>query len=320
MNIKETIEFLQNAEDILILTHQSPDGDTIGSAYALSYAFTQMGKRSRIECADMFGDKYTFLGISYTEERFEPKSIIAVDVADTKLLGSLEDLYCDNIDLCIDHHISNTEYAKLSCIDVNAAACCELVYRLLTLLDIKMTPQIAQSLYTGITTDTGCFRFSNTTAETHRIAANLLECKFAYDIINRNMFEIKTMERIRLESILISEMETYFNNRCHMAVIKREVMDNLGLLDSDLEGITSITTQVGSVSVGVLLKEKTINEYKVSLRSTGIIDVAKISKQLGGGGHLKAAGCMLKGTVEQVKETVIDALSQHLQWGSVGAE
>jgi phosphoesterase RecJ-like protein len=320
MNIKETVEFLQKAEDILILAHQNPDGDTIGSSYALAYAFDQLGKRARIECCDMFGGKYTFLGNSYTEEKFEPKTIITVDVADPSLLGDLQDVYGDRVDLSIDHHISNTEYARLTCVDADAAACSELMYRLLVLLDVKITSQIAQSLYTGIITDTGCFRFSNTTAETHRIAANLLECRFAYDIINRNMFEIKTMERIRLEAILISEMETYFNDRCHLAVIRKEVVESLGLIESDLEGITAITTQVGTVSVGVLIKEKAINDYRVSLRSTGIIDVSKISKELGGGGHVRAAGCAMKGTIEQVKETIIEALSGHLEWGSVNAD
>jgi phosphoesterase RecJ-like protein len=302
------------------LAHVSPDGDTIGSCYALYYALKQMGKKSRVVCADEISKKYEFLFDDEPFEDFIPKKIIACDVADENLLGDLQREYGGCVDLCIDHHLSNKDYAKITLLDSRAAANCELVFRLLKELNVIITEKIAMCLYTGIVTDTGCFRFSNTTSQTHLIAAELLQINFSHYEINREMFEIKKMERMRLETMLITGMQSYFNHRCHIVVIHKNQMDELGLTDSDLEGINAITTQISGTLVGITIKEKPDNTYRLSLRSTGKVNVSEICQKFGGGGHFNAAGCAIKGTEKEVVEKIVAALSEVMTWGSVNAE
>ncbi|GHU53636.1 1-pyrroline-5-carboxylate dehydrogenase [Clostridia bacterium] len=320
IDIEKTAEFLKANDFFYIIAHTSPDGDTIGSSFALYYALKQFGKTSKVICADEFDVKYDYLFREYKIEKFEPKTIVTCDIADENLLGDLQQQYEGRVDLCIDHHVSNKGYAKNSFVDHTAAANCENVYRIIKALGVEISPLIAECLYTGIVTDTGCFRFSNTTANTHAIVAELLKIDFPHYEINRQMFEIKKMERLRLETMLVTEMESYFNHRCHLVVVRKKLMQELGLSDSDLEGVTAITTQIGSSLVGITIKEKDTDKYKLSLRSTGNVNVSEICQKFGGGGHFNAAGCTIKGTEKEVKEKIIHALSDILSWGSVNAE
>ncbi|MDR0919861.1 MAG: bifunctional oligoribonuclease/PAP phosphatase NrnA [Oscillospiraceae bacterium] len=320
IDIAKTAEFLKKNDCYYIIAHAYPDGDTIGSCFALYYALKHLGKKSKVICSDTFDTKYNYLFENVNNEDFEVKTIIACDIADVNLLGDLLHQYGNRVNLAIDHHMSHKDYAENCLVDPTAAANCEIVFRLIKELNVNIDADIAQCLYTGIVTDTGCFRFSNTTSKTHSIVAELLEVDFPYYNINREMFEIKKMERIRLETILISEMESYFNNRCHMVVLRKSLMEELALSESDLEGITSITTQIGSSLVGITVKEKEDGKYKISMRSTGTVNVSEICQRFGGGGHYNASGCTLKGTEQEVKSKIITALSEYLNWGSVNAE
>ena len=178
IDIARAAELLRENDDILVLCHAHPDGDTLGCGYALMHMLQSLGKRCRLECADEIAPKYSFMakGLEIFGD-FEPKFITAVDVADIKLLSDESaEKYSGRVDLCIDHHGSNTEYAKEFCVDSTAAACAEILCPLADELGVGITPAIANCLYTGISTDTGCFKFSNTTARTHILAARLMEC------------------------------------------------------------------------------------------------------------------------------------------------
>ena len=161
IDIARAAELLRENDDILVLCHAHPDGDTLGCGYALMHMLQSLGKRCRLECADEIAPKYNFMleGLADCGD-FEPKFITAVDVADIKLLSDASaEKYGGRVDLCIDHHGSNTEYAKAFCVDASAAACAEMLCPLADELGVEITPAIANCLYTGISTDTGCFKF-----------------------------------------------------------------------------------------------------------------------------------------------------------------
>lgn len=321
-DFQKTAAFLQECEDVYILIHQSPDGDCVGSGYSLQAVLRQMGKRARVLCSDPIPARYEFLKPSEPEEDFEPKCVIAVDVADPKLFGRYCEEYHDRVDLCIDHHVSNLHYARRTLLFPDAAAACEILYKLYRFMEfmdgdvnIRFTEQIAKCLYTGMATDTGCFKFDNTTPETHIYTAQLMRefPDIRYGLINRSMFDVKTPSRLRAEMLMIQAMEYYLDGRCAMICMTQELRDRTGLDENDTEGLTNLPTQPEGVEVGVTLREREPDVFKISLRSAGDVNVSAICQTLGGGGHVKAAGCLLKGRLDDVKATILDAVKKGLE-------
>lgn len=198
MNLYEVARFLEAHDNYDILTHAYPDGDTLGSGFALCLALRQIGKKARVITTGV-PSKFTYLQKNIEEEDFTTETVVSVDVAAESLLGSNMGKYIGKVDLCIDHHGSNTFTAKEKFVDKYAAANCEILYKLFLRMHINFTKDIADCLYTGISTDTGCFRYTNTTAETMRVAASLMDfgCNTAY--INKAMFETKSKNKIQLE-------------------------------------------------------------------------------------------------------------------------
>ncbi len=310
--IKEAAEFLMANDDFYILIHQSPDGDAVGSSHALWHVLRSMGKRARILCSDPIPDRFDFITSEYSDEDFEPKVIVTVDVAEPALLGEKLSGYADKVDFCIDHHISNRGYAKNSLVHADAAAACEVLFELFNSMEIPMTRQIATCLYTGIATDTGCFRFSNTTTDTHIAAAVLLTYRINHAAINRRMFEIKSKERIAIESYLSTHLEYECEDRVAVMPITIDVQKKFGMKDEDFDGLSSLALQAESVEVGITIKQKTEDKFKISFRSSNDVDVSAICSSFGGGGHVKAAGCTLFGTYEDVRNRLVSAVSEVL--------
>ena len=308
LTISQTAERLTAAQDILILTHRNPDGDTLGSGFALHYAFGAMGKRSAVLCSDEFPKKFSY----FTAEQdydFEPHLIVAVDTADTQLFGAATQVYANRVGLCIDHHGSNSRYAEDLCLFPGAAATAELVYQILVEMGAEITPKIADCLYTGLSTDTGCFKFSNTTEMTHRIAADLFAAGADYVTINRLMFDTKSRSRVMVEQTVLSSMEFYFNHRCAVIAIPRCLIMENNVDESELDGIAGIPRQIEGVEVGVTLREKE-DGYKISVRTSTEADASAICAKLGGGGHVRAAGCFVKGPLEEAKRAILGAVEQ----------
>jgi phosphoesterase RecJ-like protein len=300
-------EMIKKMDDVYILTHQSPDGDTIGSGFALYYALTDMGKNAKVLCSDTFHKRYSYITDAYKDTDFQPKYIVSTDVADTKLLGKLKELYGDDVYLCIDHHISNVEYAKYLLLSPNSSANCEVMYKLFKAMGITLTEQIAKCLYTGIATDTGCFKFSNCNAETHKITSEIME-KFPninYAEINRLMFDVKSLPRIRAEREALDNISYYLDGQVAVICITNEMINRLNLSPDDFEGLTGLSTQTEGVEVGITMKEMEKNIFKVSLRSVNDVNVSKVCQQFGGGGHVKAGGCKF---VDMLADDVIFAL------------
>lgn len=311
IDFNEAAEMLKKCDDAYILIHQSPDGDCTGSGTAIYFILKSMGKRARVICSDEIPKRYAFIREEYIDEEFEPKYIIASDVADTKLLGKYKDIYGDKVDLSIDHHISNTGFAKNTLVCPDASAACEVVYELIKILNIPVDEKLTKCIYTGIATDTGCFKYSNTTARCHEIVAELKRnSSVNFAKINRQMFDIKSRGKLKMESMAVDNMEYFLDGKCTMICVTKELRERMEVDASELEGIAGIPLQVEGVEVGVTIKQKEENIYKISMRSANDVNVSEICATLGGGGHVKAAGCLLTGTLDQVKKQIIDAVAK----------
>ena len=302
-------ELLKSHDKILVLTHQNPDGDTLGSGFALLFALQAMGKHARVECSDKFPHRYGFMFPGYTPDTFDEEFIVAVDIADTQLLGENSEKYIGQINLCIDHHPSNTFFADETFLVADAAATAEVICDVIDALGVTINSSMASCIYTGISTDTGCFRFSNTTAKTHRTAARMIELGVDSAEINREMFSRKTQSRIAIEREVYNTIEYHFNSRCALICMTNDMLKKAGADDSELEGVSAIPCQIEGVEVGVTLREKE-NGYKISLRTSKYINASHICAKLGGGGHARAAGCFVKSTLEQAKKTVLMLVEQ----------
>lgn len=309
IGFSEAEVFLRNCQDAVIITHRNPDGDCIGAGFGLKDILEQLGVRSRVVCHDVFPKRYDFLTEGGAGEDFEPKTIIAVDIADTALMGKYEEIYGSRVQLCIDHHISNKKYAEKTLLRGNATAACEVIYDLAQYMGVKITRHCAMCLYTGIATDSGCFKYDCTTPRAHEIAAEMMR---NYDInfarINRNMFDVKSPGRMKLEGRLSELMEQYLDGRLVIVAVTQDMMRDMGVEMEELEGFAPMTIQMEDTEVGILMRERPDGVFKCSFRSANDINVSDICQTVGGGGHAKAAGCNVSGDAESVKARLIEAV------------
>jgi phosphoesterase RecJ-like protein len=307
--LNKAVSILKDAESILILTHKSPDGDTLGSAFALCRALKNLGKQLSVVCSDSFPQKYDYLYKGLELTQFEPELIVACDIASVNLLGERLKPYENRIGLCIDHHPSNTKYADCTLIEPTAAATCEVMAQVIDLLGVEIDSDIANCLYTGLVTDTGCFRYSNTSPKTLRVAAHMIEKGASSAYINKLLFETKSRGRLEIERLVLETLEYHFDGRAALVVLTRSMNEKTGIGESDTEGIPSITACIEGVEVGITVKEKENDVYKLSLRTNGLLNASNICGRFGGGGHAAAAGCQIDGKIEDVKTAILGAVS-----------
>ncbi len=318
-SFKDTVKFLKKHNNYVILTHASPDGDTLGAGYALYYGLKQLGKTAEVICPEVIPSKYGYFLCETDHINRENAVVVAVDVADKRLLGALEQEFGELVDLCIDHHVSNVRYAKALYLDADAAATCEIIYELLCALKVKFNDTIAKALYTGISTDTGCFKYSCVTAKTHIIAAKLYDYNIEADVINKIMFDTKSKKLLTLERMVLDTAEYHFDDKCMMITITADMQNQTGCSGTDLEGLTSISRCVEGVLAGVTIKQTGDNTYKASLRTYAPLNASQICKTLGGGGHKNAAGASICGDLDEVKSKILSAIKQHMEEINAGS-
>ncbi len=309
VTMREAAAMLRKWDDILVLSHRSPDGDTLGCAAALVDALLSIGKRAMFRCADAIPEKFFYLFRELRLDAFTPAHIVTVDVADKALLGSLEPLG-EKAELAIDHHFgSHRPFAACRWVE-EAAACCMMEAELLEEMGAKITPRIADALYTGLATDTGCFKYANVTPKAHRAAAALIERGARAAQINTALFDTKSRTQIRLESAIFSGMELFFDGKCAVVCLPKALIAETGATESDLDGVSALARQVEGVACGVTIRERGEGEYKISLRTAEPVDAVPIARTFGGGGHKFAAGCTLHGTLEEVKARLLSACGE----------
>ena len=308
--VSEASEFLRAHDNFIIISHANPDGDTLGCAFALCRALQKLGKKAKNICADEISHRYDFMKQAVEPQEFEPQTYITVDVADRKLLGDFDKLYGSKINLAVDHHVSHVDFAERLLLEPHAAAAAQTIYKLILELGggELFDPQIAACLYTGISTDSGCFKYSSATSETHRIAAELLEYDFDHSRIDYVFFDLKTKSRISLEEKIYRDIEYYFDGKCAMVSLTRDQLDTVDTEDSN--GLSAIPRMIEGVEVGVVFKQRKNGTWKASLRSNSLVNVQKICSAFGGGGHEKAAGCSFGQDLGEAKRKLVEEIGK----------
>lgn len=299
---------IKNSKNILILPHISADGDALGSSYALKLILEELGKNADVVLDPKDSDNRILKIIDGTggvNEPFTPDLVIAVDCADKERIGSRAVAF-DNCPetVCIDHHDTNDKYAKYNFVNPDAAATGEIIYELAQFMDIRLTTQIANNIYIAIVSDTGGFAYSNTKPHTHSIAAQLLELGVNNCFINSYLFEMNSKTKIALKRFAYDSFETYFDNRIAVVSVTASQISSVGATESDTGDFVTIPRSLEGVVVSMSFKETGEGTVKVSLRSQ-LVDVAKLAQQFGGGGHVRAAGCTVRGTIEEVKKKLV---------------
>lgn len=305
IDFNEAAGFLKESENVLILTHRNPDGDTLGSGFALLRALKNMGKRVKLINADPIPQKFAFLNEGIGEDDFEEDFVVSVDVAERKLLGdSLMEKYGDRVDLAIDHHGTSRLFADKTYCESDSASCCEIIYTLIKAMGTPITKEIADCIYTGCSTDTGCFKYSNVTPRTHIIASELIEAGADYSRINVRMFETKSMGDFMLQKMCLDSLEIFAEGKAAMITVTKAMLSECGVDKSALDAIKPVTRQIEGVEIGITVKEEDNGKVGISIRTGENADASAICAHFGGGGHVRAAGCEMKGTVEEAKEKI----------------
>lgn len=312
ISAKEASALLCAHDRILILSHKNPDGDTLGSAYGLLRALRSLGKTVRTQCADRLPRTFSYLADGVQQEDFTPWFVVAVDVASVSLLGDAVAEAYPNVDLCIDHHHTNELYAQKTYL-YDGASACEAVYEVISKMGVPITPDLADCLYTGMATDTGCFRFSNTTPKTMRLAADLMEQGARYAELNRLLFETKSKERLAVERMVLDTISYAADGKIALICISQEMVKQSGADESELGGISGIPRTIEGVEIGITMREKETGGYKISVRTAAYADASKLCAAFGGGGHIRAAGCVIDAPYEQAKAMLLEEAARFLQ-------
>ena len=310
ISVKECADILKEKDNILILTHANPDGDTLGSGFALCRALMKIGKICAVINADDIPKKYNYLFDDIVEIKFKPDYVVAVDVATVNLLGGLEEQY--KIDMCIDHHSTNTEYANLLLLE-DVPAACQIMYEVVLALGVEVDKKIADCLYSGLTTDTGCFRYDSTTAQTYRVAADLIDAGADNGRINRIMFETKSKTYARLERLAIESMRFYEHERVAVITVTQEMFQLTGSNAQETEGLAPLTRQIEGVEIGITIQERPDGTCKASIRTFESVNAAKLAACFGGGGHAQAAGCKFDCDVKEARRLLVDKCREMLE-------
>ena len=311
MTYQEAAGFLLAHDHYLILTHLRPDGDTVGCAAGLCRALRQAGKTAYVlsnrEVTPLFSP---YLEGLLAPEGWQPDTVVSVDIAARGLFPDNAQPYLERVDLAIDHHPSQEFFAGETCLDAGRAACGELVLDIAEQLG-PITPDIAVPLYVAVSTDCGCFAYGNTTADTHRAAARLIDCGIPLSQLNKRHFRTKTLRRLQVESAIVRSMELLDGGRTALAFISLDLLAQTGADERDLDDIANFVGQIEGVCNAATLRELSPGRCKLSLRTDpAVLNANHVCALLGGGGHAAAAGATMECTLQQAREAVLRAIEQ----------
>jgi phosphoesterase RecJ-like protein len=308
MEITECAEILKSQNDILLITHVRPDGDTLGSASALCHALRRMGKRAYLFPNRGVTENYMDYTAPYVAPvDFRAKFTVSVDVAD---IGLFPDGFNGPVDLCIDHHPSNSGYAAQTLLREKRAACGEIVLELLRAMCGDVDREEADLLYIAVSTDTGCFCYANTTAETLYAAAYLVEAGADNKGINKKIFRTATKERLALEGMVYTGMHQYRGGAVTIASVTLDMMERAGATESDCEDLSALAGKVKGTKVGVTIREMEPGSCKVSVRTGTEVNASAICAKFGGGGHAMAAGCSIEAGCTEAERLLVAAIDE----------
>ncbi len=318
MMLNEIAKVIERADNIAVFPHVSADGDALGSCIALGLALRKKGKKVKIYLEDEIPAVYGFLtGKDITEvytgktERFDLG--IAVDTGDYDRLGSRADSFKDaTITVNIDHHFTNSEFAFHNYVQPDAAASGEIIFNLVKLMGLEIDIDMAVCLYVAISTDTGGFRYSNTTGTTHSIASELLNKGINVSEISQSIFDTTSLAKVKLMGEAINSLEIYENGKIAFITLTDEMMSRSGANDEDCDGIVNIGRNIRGVEAAALLRQRGNGEIKANLRSNKFVDVSAIAGLYNGGGHKRAAGFTTLKSLEETKKLLLQDIKEAL--------
>lgn len=310
MIVSEIIKLIKESDNIVLLSHTAPDGDSLGSSLALYNSIVSIGKKAKVVIDDEVPLIYRFLKsadkISYVDIIDKFDLVIVLDSSEIARIGKSSRYLTGKKIINIDHHISNTNFGTLNMVCPDAAATAEIVYQIIKRMNIKIDKEIAQCLYVGIVTDTGKFQYNNTTFETHQIASELLKYGVDSAEIFRLIYQNATKAKIKLIGQAINCMEFYCDEKISVIVLTKEQFNKTGAKEEDTEGIIDFARDINTVELALLFRESKDGNIKISFRSKDNINVNLFAGEFGGGGHKSAAGATVSGDIRTVKENVID--------------
>ncbi len=320
MNTLEEIKrALIESKKIIIATHEYPDGDGIGSSIALWLSLKQLGKNVTNVVEGHIPEEFAFLN-GYNEfinpqevNLDQDTTLVFLDCADENRAGKTlsQKRKQSFLVINIDHHQGNTNFGHLNYIEPNTASTGEIIYDLINLLKIKINSNIANAIYTAIVTDTGGFRYDNTTEKTFGIAQDLLKKGVNLNLVRTNLWESKSKNSLGLLGDCLSTMKFALNEQIAFITVTQAALDKWKINLGDLEGMVNYPKSIKGVKVAILFKEISKDETKVSFRSKEDVDVSKIANEFGGGGHKKAAGCTIKMPLNKAIDSVINFIEKN---------
>lgn len=309
---------LKSAQRIIILSHTNPDGDTIGCAVSLACALNDIGKETVCLCDCDIPTRLKFIcGDLYKKdcELFGGELIICVDVASPEMLGSLCEKFAPIVEIRIDHHKKGTDFAKYNYVDYEAAAAGEIVFEILTCMGLTQNTKALSALYAALSSDTGCFKYSNTTAKTHMIAAYLITLGASHAEVDEALFETKSLRSLQIYPLFLKNCRVLYEGRVNLVTVTNSEKCALSLVDGDLEELSALSRQVEGADLGIVLRQKDgcETEFKVSMRSRKSVNCSLIAAYLGGGGHIRAAGAtIIASSMNEAVNILTDALKETL--------
>ena len=309
MTRNEAARFLQDHDHFLLVTHRRPDGDTLGSAALLCRGLRQLGKTAHVLTNPAVTEKYAGLLVGLTKDTAEETdTVVTVDVASPNMLGSCFAHLQEKAVLRIDHHGSATSFTPYELVEPKTAACGEIVYGVLKEMGAVLDAAMAEALYTAVSTDTGCFRYANTTANTLRAAADCLEAGANTFRLNQILFETNSLGRLRLQGWLVENAIFLQDGKIAICALPLSKERELGLTEDDLENISGFPRTIAGVKIAATLRQESEDTVKMSVRAVPGCDAAAICQKFGGGGHAGAAGASMKLTMEEAVEAVKAAM------------
>ena len=318
----QIVQLINRSDDIVIMTHTNMDGDAIGSASALCHALRSLGKRCVILLEDDIPGYLKFMHdhsekadpFFVKEMPFSPTLAVVVDCGDASRIEKRLDVYmsCDK-KIVVDHHIQTEKFADYSVVEPEASATGILVYQLINELGVQVTKEIAEDLYVAIMTDTGCFRYSNTTAECHLVTAELYKAGIEFDKLGTLVYDTLPLPQVRLESEIINWMQMFADGKAVISYVTSEKLKELGATYDMTGSCIDVLRKIESVEICAFLKQHDDGSYKLSLRAKTYADVNRIASALGGGGHIRAAGATLRGSLSEVLARVVSETEKELK-------
>lgn len=309
MTRAETARWLGARDRFVILTHRRPDGDTTGSAAVLCRGLRQLGKTAHILLNPEITPKYLHLHEGLTKPAEEPgDTVISVDVASAGMLPKAFAHLQEKIDLRIDHHRSPASFSAEELVDPEAGACGEILYDVLTELGVKLDKPTAEALYTAVSTDTGCFRFANTTAHTFLVAAACAEAGADFFAINQAIFETNTFQKLKMQSWITEHTRFYAGGIAAVCALPLEVERQIGVTEDDMENISGFPRTIAGVRIAATLRQTPDGDVKMSVRAAPGYDASAVCAKFGGGGHKGAAGAVVRLSLEDAERAVTEAM------------